>query len=315
MAFHLFNRRRTSVGMHFGEHWLTGVVLVQGGELIKRCDGVELAHFESQESAVRELTGMLDARGGSVTSNVDPEHVFSRVVQMNADLDDADIHEQMQIAASEALETDLADIALDYSVQGVSYASEAKADVLLFACPMEVVRGRESLLQSAGLKVRAIEPQEQSLQRAYCNMVRDLPDAHHRYVTAMLSMSRQQIDVWLFRGRSFEESLRLPTNSGWQRLWESPKLTKALKSMCTTETRNLCEHLHAESKQRLGERIARWLLLPSNTSRYVADSLQRVDSPVAIIEMRPNPDSDKANRIPSEGVIMAFGLALAGAGL
>lgn len=314
MAFHVFNRRRTSVGVHFGENWLTGVVLVQGGELIKRCEGVELVEFDSEQAAVQELTGLLDAQGGSVTSSVEPRQVFTRSVQIDAELDDADIHEQMQIAATEALGIDLADIALDYTIQGVSYASQAKADVLLYACPMEVVREREALLSAAGLNVRAIEPQEQSLQRAYCNMVRDLPDAHHRYVTAMLAMSREEIDVWLFRGRSFEDSLRLPTNSGWQRLWDSPKATKALKSLCTTETRSLCKQLHEESKQRTGERIARWLLLPSNTSRYVADSLQQVDSPVAIIEMRPNPDSDKANRIPSEGVIMAFGLALAGAG-
>lgn len=314
MAFHLFNRRRPSVGMHFGEHWLTGVVLVQGGELIKRCEGVELVDFDSEEAAAQALIGMLDARGGSVTSNAPHEQVFARVVQMDAELDDVDIHEQMQIAATEALEIDLVDIAFDYSVQGVSYAQEAKADVLLFACPMEVVRQREAMLQRSGLKVRAIEPQEHSLQRAYCNMVRDLPDAHHRYVTAMLAMSREQIDVWMFRGRSFEGALSLPTNSGWQRLWDSSKATKALKSLCSTETRSLCEHLHAESKQRVGERIARWLLLPSNTSRHIADSLQQVDSPVAIIEMRPNPDSDKANQIPSEGVIMAFGLALAGAG-
>ncbi len=314
MAFHLLNRRRTSVGIHFGEHWLTGVVLVQGGELIKRCDGVELVHFDSQEAAVTELIGVLDARGAWVTANVDPEQVFTRVIQTNADLEDADIHEQMQIAATEALELDLSDIALDYTVQGVSYASEAKADVLLFACPMELVRDREALLSDAGLKVRAIEPQEQSLQRAYGNMVRELPDAHHRYVTAMLCTSREQFDVWLFRGRAFEDALHLPTNNGWQRLWDTPKVTRAMKSMCTTETRTLCEHLHSEAKQRLGERVARWLLLPSNVSKHIADALQQVDSPVAIIEMRPNPDSEKANRIPSDGMIMAFGLALAGAG-
>lgn len=55
MAFHLFNRRRNCVGVHFGEHWLTGVVLVQGGELIKRCDGVELVEYESHGEALKAL--------------------------------------------------------------------------------------------------------------------------------------------------------------------------------------------------------------------------------------------------------------------
>lgn len=231
---------------------------------------------------------------------------------MNADLEDAEIHEQAQIAATEALALEVSEIALDYSVQGVSYTSEAKADVLLFACPMPLVTEREALLTQAGLKVRAIEPQEHALSRAYTNMVQDLPDAHHRYVTAMLSSSLEGFHVWLFRGRAFERTVEVPTNPGWQRLWDAKKPTKALKSMCVMETRQLCEQLHDEAKSALGERISRWLLLPSHVSRYLADALQEVDAPMAIIEMRPNPDSEKANRVPSEGVIMAFGLALSG---
>ena len=314
MAFQLFNRHRNCVGVHFGEDWLTGVVLVQGGELIKRCDGVELVEYESPGEALQALVDKLDARGGLVTSNVDAEQVFSRVIQMNADLDDAEIHEQSQIAATDALGLELAEIALDYSVQGVSYASEAKADVLLFACPMAVVREREALLSGAGLKVRAIEPQEQSLQRAYGNMVRDLPDGHHRYVTAMLSASRESFCVWFFRGRAFEHLVRLPTNSGWERIWDAEKPTKAIESLCVSETRSLCEQLHEAAKDQLDERISRWLLLPSNLSKPLADALQEVDAPMAIIEMRPNPDSEKANRVPSDGVIMAFGHALSGVG-
>ena len=314
MAFQLFNRHRNCVGVHFGEDWLTGVVLVQGGELIKRCDGVELVEYESHGEALKALVDKLEARGGLVTSNVDQDQVFSSVIQMNADLDDAEIHEQAQIAATDALALELSEIALDYSVQGVSYAAEAKADVLLFACPMALVRERETLLCEAGFKVRAIEPQEQSLQRAYGNMVRDLPDGHHRYVTAMVSASREAFCIWLFRGRAFEHLVRLRSNSGWARIWDAEQPTKALESLCVSETRHLCEQLHDEAKGQLGERVSRWLLLPSNLSKYLADALQEVDSPMAIIEMRPNPDSEKANRVPSDGVIMAFGHALAGVG-
>jgi len=314
MAFHLFNRHRNCVGVHFGEDWLTGVVLVQGGELIKRCDGVELVEYESHAKALKALVAELDARGGLVTANIDPDQVFSRVMQINADLEDTEIHEQAQIAATEALGLDIAEIALDYSVQGVSYASEAKADVLLFACPMALIDEREKLLADAGLKVRAIEPQEHSLQRAYGNMVRDLPDTHHRYVTAMLSASREGFCIWLFRGRAFEHLVRLPMTSGWERVWDADKPTKAIESLSVSETRALCEQLHEQSKAQLGERIARWLLLPSNLSKHLADALQEVDAPMAIIEMRPNPDSEKAGRVPSDGVIMAFGLALAGVG-
>ncbi len=314
MAFHLFNRQRNCVGVHFSEDWFTGVVLVQGGELIQRCDGVELVEYESHAAALKALVDKLDARSGLVTSNIDPDQVFSRTMQMNADLDDADIHEQAQLAATEALGLDISEIALDYSVQGVSYASEATADVLLFACPMALVYEREKLLADAGLKIRAIEPQEHALQRAYGNMVRDLPDAHHRYVTAMLSASLDGFCVWLFRGRAFEHLVRLPMSDGWKRVWDADKPTKAIESLSVSETRSLCEQLHEQAKAQLGERIARWLLLPSNLSKYLADALQEVDAPMAIIEMRPNPDSEKASRVPSDGVIMAFGLALAGVG-
>ena len=314
MAFHLFNRHRNCVGVHFGEDWLTGVVLVQGGELIKRCDGVELVEYESHEAALKGLVDKLDAEGGLVTSNIDPDQVFSRAMQMNADLEDAEIHEQAQIAATEALGLDISETALDYSVQGVSYTSEATADVLLFACPMALVHEREKLLVDVGLKVRAIEPQEHALQRAYGNMVRDLPDAHHRYVTAMLSASPDGFCVWLFRGRAFEHLARLPMSAGWTRVWDAEKPTKAIESLSVSETRALCEQLHEQAKAQLGERIARWLILPSNLSKYLADALQEVDAPMAIIEMRPNPDSEKASRVPSDGVIMAFGLALAGVG-
>ena len=313
MAFHMFNRRRAAVGIHFGQDWLTGVVLVRGGELIKRCDAVELSQFASPQAAAVKLVGRLSAEGGLVTANVDSREVFTRTIQLDADLDDSEIHEQVQLAATEALGAGLDGLAFDYLVQGISYAAEAKADVLLSACSIEVVRAQETLLSESGLKVRAIEPQEQSIQRAYCNMVQEFPDTHQQYVTAMISSSCEEFEVWLFRGRALEDSVRVPSNSSWKRLWEESGDTPASRSMATTETRMLCDLLQKESEKRLGERIVRWLILPSNISKGLADSLQEVETPRAIIEMRPNPDSDKANRIPSAGLIMAFGLALAGA--
>ena len=313
MAFHVFNRQRATVGIHLGEDWLTGVVLVRGGEMIKRCEAVELSRFPSPQAATDKLVGMLSAEGGLVTSNVHPREVFTRTMQLDADLDDNEIHEQVQLAATEALGARPEGLAFDYSVQGVSYAQEAKADVLLSACSLDVVRVQEKLLSKAGLKVRAIEPQEQSIQRAYCNMVQEFPDTFQQYVTAMISSSYEEFEIWLFRGRSLEDTLRVPSNSSWQRLWEETQDTPASRSMRTTESRRLCEVLQNESHQRMGERIVRWLILPSNISKGLADTLQEVESPRAIIEMRPNPDSDKATRIPSSGLIMAFGLALAGA--
>lgn len=312
MAFHMFSRRRASVGIHISENWLTGVVLVRGGELIKRCDAVELSKFDSAQAAARQLVDMLDAKGGLATANVDPKEVFTRTMKLDADLEDREIHEQMQIAATQALEVDLEHLAFDYSVQGISYAEDAKAEVLMSACSAQAVRDHESMLAKAGLKVRAIEPQEQSIQRAYCNMVQDFPDTYQQYVTAMLASSPDDFQVWLFRGRALEDSMQLPSNSSWRRLWEEANTTPASRSMCTTETRILCDLLQSEAEQRLGERIVRWLILPSSISRHLADSLQEVESPRAIIEMRPNPDSEKATRIPSAGLIMAFGLALAG---
>ncbi len=314
MAFQLLQRKRSTLGIHFGSECLAGVVLAQGSELIKRCDGVQLANFDAPEAALHELVSLLDARGAAVISHLDPEQVFTRILQMDPDLEDADIHEQMHLVATEALQLDLADIALDYCVQGVSYAGQAMADVLLFACPLALVREREALLVGAGLKVRAIEPLEQSLQRAFCSLVRDMPDAHHRHVTLMLCTSREQFDVWLFEGRTLRETLQIPATSGWQHLWDAADDASAHKSLCASEARMLCKQLHETARQRLGERISRWLLLPSSISRALANAIQEVDSPLAIIEMRPNPDSEAASRIPSDAMIKAFGLALSGAG-
>ena len=213
MAFHMFNRRRAAVGIHFGQDWLTGVVLVRGGELIKRCDAVELSQFASPQAAAIKLVGRLSAEGGLVTANVDPREVFTRTIQLDADLDDSEIHEQVQLAATEALGAGLDGLAFDYLVQGISYAAEAKADVLLSACSMEVVRAQETLLSESGLKVRAIEPQEQSIQRAYCNMVQEFPENHQLIQYHMESSLSARPDAKGTGGTRFIGRALTPSNS------------------------------------------------------------------------------------------------------
>ncbi len=103
--------------------------------------------------------------------------VITKVIQMNAGLNEFELEDQIALEADQYIPYPLDEVAIDFEVQGPSETNPDQVDVLLAACRKENVDIREDALEIAGLTARIVDVEAYALERAY-SLIEPQLDSH-----------------------------------------------------------------------------------------------------------------------------------------
>jgi len=92
--------------------------------------------------------------------------VITRVVEMEAGLDDDEMARRVYLEADQYIPYALDEVAIDFQVQGPLAHDSRRVEVLLVACLKEQVEAREAVLALAGLATRIVDVEAFALARA-----------------------------------------------------------------------------------------------------------------------------------------------------
>ena len=93
--------------------------------------------------------------------------VITKVIQMPADLGEAELESQITLEADQYIPYPLDEVALDFRVMGPNANNDAQVDVLLAGCRREHVEAREEALEIAGLKPLIIDVEAYAVERSF----------------------------------------------------------------------------------------------------------------------------------------------------
>jgi type IV pilus assembly protein PilM len=92
--------------------------------------------------------------------------VITRLVEMDAGLDDDEMACRLHLEADQYIPYPLDEVAIDFQVQGLVAHDPQRVEVLLAACLKEQVEAREAVLALAGLATRIVDIEAFALARA-----------------------------------------------------------------------------------------------------------------------------------------------------
>ncbi len=98
--------------------------------------------------------------------------VITRVIQLDAKLNDDEMEMQIRVEAEQYIPYPLDEVNIDFMVQGPSEEYVDKVDVLLTACRSETVDLRADALVLAGLTPQVIDVESYAMERAF-NLIAD----------------------------------------------------------------------------------------------------------------------------------------------
>ena len=96
--------------------------------------------------------------------------VITKIIEMDAGLDDDEMEEQIKLEADQYIPYPLDEVSIDFEVQGISPRNPERVEVLLAACRRENVDIREAALALAGIDVKVVEVEAYAMERA-CELV------------------------------------------------------------------------------------------------------------------------------------------------
>ena len=103
----------------------------------------------------------------SVAVAVAGSAVITKVIEMDAGLNDDELETQLTLEADQYIPYPLEEVAIDFEVQGPSARNPERVDVLLAACRKENVEVREAALALAGLTAKVVDVEAYALERTY----------------------------------------------------------------------------------------------------------------------------------------------------
>ena len=115
--------------------------------------------------AVRQLVHESNVTSKNVAVNLPSHRVFTTVIDMDR-LAPAELAKTIRYQADSFIPTPLAESKIDWAIIGDSPKDAKKIEVLLSSTPNEFVEARMDMLESIGLNVIAIEPDNMALARA-----------------------------------------------------------------------------------------------------------------------------------------------------
>lgn len=174
------------VGVDFGTHSIKAVnVLGRAGKFtigaaaeVMTPKGVLVDHqlqdIERVSHLLRGLKRDLDGAGQYVSTSVSGSNVITKILLLDAGLDESERREQMMAEAEQIIPFPLDEVSLDYEELGPSSDDPSRLQVLLSTARTESINGRVSALAEVGWTTRVVDVGAHALGRAVLACYPDL---------------------------------------------------------------------------------------------------------------------------------------------
>ncbi len=122
---------------------------------------------EGVSEAVRKALDLSKARVKNAAVAVAGSAVITKIIQMDANLNDDQMESQIALEADQYIPYPLDEVAIDFEVQGETEGDPEQADVLLAACRRENVDLRVDALDMADVTAKIVDVEAYAMERAF----------------------------------------------------------------------------------------------------------------------------------------------------
>lgn len=170
------------IGIDFGSNSIKALAMSKGKGTF-RIDAVAEAaiakglivdnHFEDitkLTQVIKQIRKNFPASYKNAAIAVTGADVITKVIPMNADLNELELEAQVEIEAENSIPFPLDEIFLDFEIISPHASNKELNDVLVSAARRETVLSQVDCVEAAGLKTRVVDVQNHALARA-CEMV------------------------------------------------------------------------------------------------------------------------------------------------
>jgi type IV pilus assembly protein PilM len=126
--------------------------------------------------AIARAVRRAGVRTKEVAVAINGDAAITKVIQMPANLNDADLEAQVEMQADQYIPFPMNEVAYDFEVLGASERDAASMDVLLVASRSENVEQRRAAVAAAGLTARIVDVEAFALENACRLMTHQMPD-------------------------------------------------------------------------------------------------------------------------------------------
>lgn len=134
-----------------------------------------------------------------VAVEVSGTSVISRIIQVNADYEEDEITEQIELEANRYLPYSLEEVYYDFEILGPSAKHPQLVDVLLAAAKIETVDMLLEAVQTAGLKTTIVDLESFAMERAFAFIVQQLSQDETRRNIALIDIGSTVTTLHVFQ--------------------------------------------------------------------------------------------------------------------
>jgi type IV pilus assembly protein PilM len=127
----------------------------------------DIVNLDAVSTAIKNIMRQLNATKAPIATALSGTHVITKVVQVEAQLNEFELEEQILLEVDSLLPFPLEDIYLDFETLGVSQTHHGKDDVLLTAAHRELVDLRCTLLREHKLEPAVMDVESHALANAF----------------------------------------------------------------------------------------------------------------------------------------------------
>ena len=185
------------IGIDLGSHSVKAVALSKSGKSYK-VEGVaemnvpkgsvsdrQLIEVDKVAQVIKQVKRNFPAKYKFAAAAVSGADVFTRVVQMDADLNEMELEAQIELEAEHLIPFPIDEISIDFEVLNKNLADPSRNDVLISAARTDTIVTKASCLEDAGLEPKVMDIESHVLGRA-CQLV--LTKEEHDKVVAAIDI-------------------------------------------------------------------------------------------------------------------------------
>lgn len=156
-----------------GRYWIEsyGILPLPPHAVVEK----NIADAEGVGDTIDRLINLTNPRSNGAAAAVASSAVITKIIDMDADLNDDERETQIRIDAEQYIPYPLDEVSLDFEVIGISPTNPSQVSVLLVASRTENVEMRSEALELAGLVPRVIDVESYAVERAFSLIADSLP--------------------------------------------------------------------------------------------------------------------------------------------
>ncbi|RJG42356.1 pilus assembly protein PilM [Motilimonas pumila] len=170
------------IGIDLGSHSVKAIALAKSGKSYK-VEGVaemnlprgavtdrQLIEIDKIAQVIKQVKRNFPAKYKYAAAAVSGADVYTKVVQMDAELNEMELEAQIELEAEHLIPFPIDEISIDFEVLGINVTDPSRNDVLISAARTDTIVTKTSCLEDAGMEPKVIDIESHVLARS-CQLV------------------------------------------------------------------------------------------------------------------------------------------------